>query len=295
MSLGAAVSTEEAQRQVDGYFAMRVSAWTEIYSSAGLVPSIYQQRLAVSLRWIEELALAPRERVLDVGCGAGLAAVILAQRGLVVDAVDSVDDMVRRTRQAAAEAGLAQQVNSAVEDVHCLTFPDATFQVVLALGVLPWVPAPRQALGEMARVVRPNGYVLVSADNRWRLTDVLDPWRSPPLDAIKGVAGAVLRQLGLRRPPARREPSPQAVSNADLDRWLVSVGLRRVKRTTLGFAHFTFFGRNLFTSATSVRLHGALQRLADRNVPVFRLLGNQHIVLAQKLSNGERASEQPRG
>ncbi|OLC42364.1 MAG: hypothetical protein AUH75_04630 [Gemmatimonadetes bacterium 13_1_40CM_4_65_7] len=265
---------------------MRVSAWTEIYSSAGLVPSIYQQRLAVSLRWIEELALAPRERVLDVGCGAGLAAVILAQRGLVVDAVDTVDDMVRRTRQAAAEAGLAQQVNSAVEDVHCLTFPDATFQVVLALGVLPWVPAPRQALGEMARVVRPNGYVLVSADNRWRLTDVLDPWRSPPLDAIKGAAGAVLRQLGLRRPPACREPSPQAVSNAELDRWLGSVGLRKVKSTTLGFAHFTFFGRNLFTTAASVRLHCALQMLADRNVPVFRRLGNQHIVLAQKISNG---------
>jgi len=295
MSPGAAVSTEEAQRQVDGYFTTRVSAWTEIYSSAGLVPSIFRHRLAVSLRWIEELALASRERVLDVGCGAGLAAVTLAQRGLVVDAIDTVDDMVGRTRQAAAEAGVAQQVNSAVEDVHSLTFPDATFQVVLALGVLPWVPAPRQALAEMARVVRPNGYVLFSADNRWRLTDFLDPWRSPPLDAIKGVAGAVLRQLGLRRPPARREPSPQAVSNADLDRWLVSVGLRRVKSTTLGFAHFTFFGRNLFTSATSVRLHGALQRLADRNVPVFRLLGNQHIVLAQKLSNGERASEQPRG
>ena len=108
-------------------------------------------------------------------------------------------------------------------------------------GTVPAAPA----LGEMARVVRPNGYVLVSADNRWRLTDVLDPWRSPPLDAIKGAAGGVLRQLGLRRPPACREPSPQAVSNAELDRWLVSVGLRKVRSTTLGFAHFTFFGRNL--------------------------------------------------
>ena len=163
MSLRAVVSTEEAQRRVDGYFATQVSAWTDIYNGAGLVASIYQRRLAVSLRWIAELALAPGERLLEVGCGAGLAAVTLAQRGFLVDAVDSVGDMVQRTRQAAAEAGLAQRVKTAVEDAHHLTFPDATFQLVLALGVLPWLPAPRQALGEMARVVRPDGYVLESA------------------------------------------------------------------------------------------------------------------------------------
>ena len=285
MSLRAVGSTEEAQRRVDGYFATQVSAWTEIYNWAGLVPSIYQQRLAVSLRWIEELALAPGERVLEVGCGAGLAAVTLGQRGFVVDAVDTVSEMVGRTRQAAAEAGLAQVVKTAVEDAQHLTFRDGTFQLVLALGVLPWLPAPRQALGEMARVVRPDGYVLVSADNRWRLTDVLDPWRSPPLDPIKGAAGAVLRQPGLRRRPPSREPSPQAVSIAEFDRWLLSVGLRRAKSTTLGFAHFTFFSRHLFPDATSVKLHCALQSLADRNVPVFRVLGNQHIVLAQKVAN----------
>jgi ubiquinone/menaquinone biosynthesis C-methylase UbiE len=284
MSMRAVVSTEEAQRRVDAYFATQVTAWTEVYGSAGLVPSIYRQRLAISLRWIEELALAPGERVLEVGCGAGLAAVTLAQRGLVVDAVDAVGDMVERVRQAAAERGVAQTVKTAVEDVHQLTFRDATFQLVLALGLLPWLHTPRQALGEMARVVRPDGYVLLSADNRWRLTDVLDPWRSPPLDPIKGAAGAVLRQLGLRRRPTYREPSPQAVSIVEFDRWLLSAGLRRVKSTTLGFAHFTFFSHPLFTGATSMKLHCALQRLADRNVPVFRSLGNQHIVLAQKVS-----------
>src|SRR2546421_11772946 len=71
MSLGAAVSTEKAQRRVDGYFAMRVSAWTEIYRSAGLVPAIYQQRLAVSPRWTEELAPPARRRLLRARCRTG--------------------------------------------------------------------------------------------------------------------------------------------------------------------------------------------------------------------------------
>ena len=278
-------AASKAQRRVDAYFATQVAAWAGVYHSAGLVPAIYQQRHAVSLQWIEELAIAPGERVLDVGCGAGLAAVTLAQRGFVVDAVDAVDGMVQRARQAAAEAGVAHLMTTTVSDVHHLTAPDATFRLVLALGVLPWLPAPQQALGEMARVVRRGGYVLVSADNRWRATDVLDPWQSPLFDPIKGAGGAVLRQLGLRRAPPYREPSPQAVSLAELDRWLASAGLRRVKSTTLGFAHFTFFRRPLFTDAISTKLHSALQRLADQNVPLVRWLGNQHLVLAQKVSS----------
>lgn len=270
----------EAQQRLDAYFATQVAAWTGIYRSAGLVPSIFQQRHAIALQWTEALALAPGDRVLDVGCGAGLAAVSLAQRGLVVDAVDSVEGMVQRTRQAAAEAGVAHLVKTAVADVHHLTAPDATFRLVLAMGVLPWVHAPRQALAEMARVVQPGGYVLVSADNRWRLTDVLDPWRSPLFDPIKEAGGAVLRRLGLRRPRPYHEPSPQAVSLADLDRWLSAVGLRRVRATTLGFAYFTFFSRHLCTDAASTKLHGALQKLTDRGVPLVRRLGNQHVALA---------------
>ena len=283
MSLKGGSSTEAAQQRVDAYFATQVADWTGIYHAPGLVPSIYQQRHAVSLRWIDDLALAPGERVLDVGCGAGLAVVTLARRGFVVDAIDSVDGMVQRARHAAEEAGVGHLVNTAVEDVHRLTAPDATFRVVLALGVLPWVPAPRRAVVEIARVVKPHGYVIMSADNRWRVTDLLDPWRSPLFDPIKRAGAAVLRRTGLRRPRQPGDPSPQAVSLAELDRWLRAAGLRRVRTTTLGFAHFTVFGRHLVTDAASARIHRALQSLADRSVPPLQWLGNQHLVLAQKV------------
>src|SRR2546428_9782461 len=97
MSLRAVVSTEEAQRRVDGYFATQVSAWTDIYNGAGLVASIYQRRLAVLLRWISEAALAPRQRPVEIGFGAGLAPLTLGQRGVRVDSVASVAVLVPRT------------------------------------------------------------------------------------------------------------------------------------------------------------------------------------------------------
>lgn len=283
MSIWNVVSTGEAQRRVDRYFAARVTTWTDIYSVEGLVPFIHQQRRALALQWIDELALAAGQRLLEVGCGAGLTAVALAERGFAVDAVDALTDMTERTRAAAATAGVGQRVTTGLEDAHHLTFADGTFQLTLAMGVLPWLHSPPQALKELARVVKPGGHVLVSAHNRWRLIDVLDPWTSPPLDPIKGAVGALLRRMGLRQPPPYLEPVARLVSRAELDRWLAAAGLRRVKSTTLGFGPFTFFGRALFGDRTGIKLHSVLQRWADRNVALVGSIGSQHMVLARKL------------
>jgi ubiquinone/menaquinone biosynthesis C-methylase UbiE len=282
-------SSAEEQQRVDGFFATRVATWAEIYGAAGLVPVIHQERRAVSLRWIDELTLAPGARVLEVGCGAGLTAVSLAQRGYVVDAVDTVPEMLERTRQAAADAGVGDRVTTSVEDAHQLMFPDGTFRVVLALGVLPWLHTPRRALSELARVAQPDGYVLVSAHNRWRLIDVLEPWVSPPLSPIRRVVGGVVRRLRLWRRASYPEPVPQRVSAGELDRWLEVAGLRRVRSMTLGFGPFTVLDRQLFAEATGVRLHRVMQRLADRSVPVLRSSGAQHLVLAHKLRPDQRA------
>ena len=286
MSVWDLVSPEEAQRRVDAYFATRVTTWAQIYTAEGLVPLIHQQRRTIALRWIEELALAPGERVLEVGCGAGLTTVTLARRGFGVDALDGVGNMVECTRRAATEAGVGHMVKTSQGDAHDLTFPDATFQLVLAVGVLQWLHTPRRALCEMARVVKPGGHVLVTAHNRWRLVDALDPWLSPPLDPLRRAAGAALRRLGVRHRPPYLEPVAQVVSAAELARWFLAAGLRQVKGMTLGFGPFTLFSRSPFSDATGVKLHRFLQRWADRNVPVVRSIGAQHIILAQKPADG---------
>jgi SAM-dependent methyltransferase len=282
-------SNDREQQRVDEFFATRVATWAEIYRAPGLVPVIHQQRRAVALRWIDELALPPGARVLEVGCGAGLTAVALAQRDLVVDAVDTVPDMLERTREFAADAEVGDRVQTSVQDAHSLTFADGTFDVVLALGVLPWLHAPERALRELARVARRGGYVLASAHNRWRLIDVLEPWVSPPLGPMRRAAGAVVRHgIGWRRPPYPH-PVPQRVSRTQLGGWLAAAGLRKVKSMTLGFGPFTVFDRQLLAESTAVRAHRLLQWLADRSVPVLRSTGAQHMVLAQRSGDG-RAS-----
>ncbi len=69
-------------------------------------------------------------------------AAALARRGLVVYATDAVTAMLDLTRTRAAESGVSRLVEARKSDVHTLDFEDATFDLVIALGVIPWVHSP---------------------------------------------------------------------------------------------------------------------------------------------------------
>ncbi|MBV9414414.1 MAG: methyltransferase domain-containing protein, partial [Solirubrobacterales bacterium] len=101
------------------------------------------------------------DRVLDVGCGVGHEAIRLAQRvgppGRVVG-VDASAPMIAQARQRAGEVPLS--VEFEVGDAHDLAFSVETFDLCRTEPVLRFLRRPETALREMARVVRPGGWVL---------------------------------------------------------------------------------------------------------------------------------------
>jgi ubiquinone/menaquinone biosynthesis C-methylase UbiE len=110
----------------------------------------------------ELLALAPGQRVLDVGCGTGGDALEMARlvggRGQVV-AVDNSQFMVAEAERRAAGSNLP--VSFQVADALHLPFPDSSFDACRADRSLMHVPDAGQAIREMARVARPGGHVAV--------------------------------------------------------------------------------------------------------------------------------------
>jgi len=118
-------------------------------------------------------AIAPGERVLDLGCGFGRHAFEAYRRGAHVVAVDRSQDEVEQVtamfRAMAAEGeGPPSNVARAVRaDLLSLPFPDASFDVVMASEVLEHVPADELAIAEIARVVRPGGRVAVTVPRYW--------------------------------------------------------------------------------------------------------------------------------
>jgi ubiquinone/menaquinone biosynthesis C-methylase UbiE len=276
------LQSTEHQTLVNTHFESHVAQWKDVYEQAGVDGSIYRKRLEIVLRWIDELAIPRREKVFEIGCGSGRCTVALAQRGYLVHALDSVAGMVDSTQERVGQAGVRSSVSVGLGDAHKVTFPDRSFGLVLAIGVIPYLHSPQEAFREMARVLRPGGVLLVTAGNRWRLNEVLDPWLSPLMRPAKRVARAILRRFRKRRPEEPGLPL-RLDSLRELEDWLSAAGLVKIKMTTVGFPALTFRGRKIFGERGSIRLNHWLQRLADHNVPGVKSSGMDYIVLARKV------------
>ena len=108
--------------------------------------------------------LAPGERVLDLGSGAGTDSLVAAQmvgaRGRVTG-IDMTPEMLAKASAAAAELG---QVNvEFVEgEAEKLPFPDESFDVVISNGVIDLIPDKDAAFAELYRVLVPGGRLQIA-------------------------------------------------------------------------------------------------------------------------------------
>ena len=269
------------QRLVTARFQTRARYWEDIYHGEDVVSVIHQHRRALALDWVDRLGLPDGARVLEVGAGAGLTSVALAGRGYQVTAVDASAAMVDTARRRAAQAAVASRLQVSLGDAHLLPFGCRVFSLVVALGVIPWLHSPERAAREMARVLAPGGYLVVSADNRARLTDLLDPRRSPATGPLRRTAKSALAATGRWR-PAGNGALATFHRRGEFDRILAGAGLEPVAGATFGFGPFTLLGRRLLSDPVGVRVDASLQRLADRGVPGVRSAGAQYLVVARK-------------
>ena len=116
-------------------------------------------------RWSRQLAkpfldfvgTADGESVLDVGCGTGRLVFELLQRCNLeqVQGVDLADVYIEHARSRNRDS----RVRFDVGDACALAFPDKSFDRVLSLLMLHFVPRADQAIAEMRRVARPGSVV----------------------------------------------------------------------------------------------------------------------------------------
>ncbi len=108
--------------------------------------------------------LQPSERVLDAGTGTAHFALDLAARGGVVIGLDLSLPMLAVARRKAPSAHLL------CGDAAMLPLGGSQFDLVFSVTMLEFVASPERALGEMWRVVRPGGRLVIGVLN------ALSPW-----------------------------------------------------------------------------------------------------------------------
>ncbi|MET7638696.1 class I SAM-dependent methyltransferase [Streptomyces sp. NPDC005438] len=127
--------------------------------------------------------LAPGDRVLDLGCGAGRHAFECYRRGARVVALDQNADEIREVAgwfaamEEAGEAPAGATATAMRGDALALPFPDDSFDVVIISEVMEHIPDDKGVLAEMVRVLRPGGRIAVTVPRYgpervcWALSD----------------------------------------------------------------------------------------------------------------------------
>jgi ubiquinone/menaquinone biosynthesis C-methylase UbiE len=124
------------------------------------------------IRDLMPVLLAGRSKnwlALDLACGTGKIAVSVAQlRGKVV-ALDAAPMMLHQCLRRSRDAGIREKLFPVNAAAKHLPFRDSAFDVVFSFRFLHLFPAEEypNLLREMARVVKPGGYIVVEVKNRW--------------------------------------------------------------------------------------------------------------------------------
>jgi 2-polyprenyl-6-hydroxyphenyl methylase/3-demethylubiquinone-9 3-methyltransferase len=119
----------------------------------------------VRLEWIDRLATLKGKQVLDVGCGAGVLAEAMADRGAEVTGIDMASKTLKVAQLHALESGAGATYHEGTAEDWALQRP-AAFDVVTCMEMLEHVPEPAQVVAACAALARPDGWVFFSTINR---------------------------------------------------------------------------------------------------------------------------------
>ena len=126
------------------------------------IRSLYVDEREVERALVEIIASADPRDLLDIGTGTGRMLEILAPRVERALGIDQSREMLSIARVNLERAGL-ENGSVRLGDMYQLALPDASFDAVVVHQVLHYADRPAVAIAEAARVLRPNG-VLVLVD-----------------------------------------------------------------------------------------------------------------------------------
>ncbi len=147
-----------SERDADDRLRAEFNQW----AAAGRGEEMEQHHASITAQTLERMALRRGERVLDLGCGAGWATLLMA-RAVAGDGghavgLDISDEMIARARDAAGDLENVMFVHAAADE---LPWQDEYFDKVLSVESFYYYPDQEAVLRELLRVIAPGGQVFI--------------------------------------------------------------------------------------------------------------------------------------
>jgi 2-polyprenyl-6-hydroxyphenyl methylase/3-demethylubiquinone-9 3-methyltransferase len=175
------------------------------------------------LGWIERHAPLGGREAIDVGCGGGILAEAMAQRGARVTGIDLAEKPLKVAQLHLLESGLDVRYELASAELHAAAHPES-FDVLTCMEMLEHVPDPASAVAACARLLKPGGRAFFSTINR------------NPKSYLFAVIGA---EYLLKLLPKGTHDYARFIRPSELARWCREAGLREVALTGMTYNPFT--------------------------------------------------------
>jgi SAM-dependent methyltransferase len=134
---------------------------------------------------VQRASLRPGERVLDLGCGTGNAALLAVRAGSTVTGVDPAARLLEVARDRAAAEGA--EIDFAPGDAASIPLAEASVDAIVSVFAVIFAPDPGDAAAEMCRVLDPSGRIVLSA---WLPTGTVFEMNSVAADTVRRAVGA---------------------------------------------------------------------------------------------------------
>lgn len=159
------------------HFGAQAADWWNPDGTSAMLHKLNPVRLrylrqAIDQHWAGNAkALRPLSglRALDIGCGAGLVAEPLARMGASVTAIDAAPENIAVASAHAAAVGLTIDYRACGVE----TLQEPQYDLITSLEVIEHVTDPALFLGAIARLLRPDGLLILSTPNRTPLSKLM--------------------------------------------------------------------------------------------------------------------------
>ena len=120
------------------------------------------------------------KRLLEVGCGAGIDLVRFAREGVNITGIDLSTTAIDLAKKNVEQNGLSADLR--VMNGESMQFPDHSFDVVYAHGVLQYTANPKKMIAEIHRVLKPGGETIIMVYNRNSWLNLIRKITNVPLE-----------------------------------------------------------------------------------------------------------------
>lgn len=175
------------------------------------------------LDYVDSRAPLRGRRVLDIGCGGGLLAEGMAERGAKVTGIDLSEGAIKVAKLHLKESGHQVDYRLVSAEAMAAELPGA-FDLVTCLEMLEHVPDPASIIAACSTLVRPGGQVIFSTLNR-----------NPKAFALAILGGEYL----LRLIPAGTHEYAKFIRPSELEAWARAAGLQHRHSTGMHYNPLT--------------------------------------------------------